>query len=129
MSALGHPLRTVSDRQTLRVCSEIVRGPFEQPCRAACRLAKRYMCAASAFPAVETRRDSSIRTRKWSKNVMYVMVFAFSLRVRRPFKNQRNTNNSIGEPTTLGISGRQTCVGVRAGDRTFLRRTFESQKH
>lgn len=61
--ASGRPSRTLTDRQTLRVCSEIVRGPFEHLCRAACRLAKRYVCTASAFPAVETSHGSSIWTR------------------------------------------------------------------
>ena len=54
--------RDVSDHQTLHVCSEIVWGPFEHPCRIACRLAKRYVCAFKSFPAVATTALSSLRT-------------------------------------------------------------------
>ena len=32
-SALGHPLRTMPDRQTLRVCSQIVRRSLRRLCR------------------------------------------------------------------------------------------------
>lgn len=67
-------------RQTLGVCSEIVRGILGHLCRAACRLANRYVCAASAFPAVEPSDDSSIQTRPMPPNVTHVMVFACSLR-------------------------------------------------
>ena len=76
----SRPLRPVSDRQMRRVCGQNVRGPFHNPCRAACRLAKRYVCAASAFPAVAASDDSSIRTRQRQPNVTHVMVSAFPLR-------------------------------------------------
>ena len=87
------PWRAMLDLQTLRVCSEIVQGLFKRLCYAACQLAKRYVCASSAFPAVETNDDSSVRTRRRPPNVTHVMVFEYALRVRetlsKPMKYQR----------------------------------------
>ena len=76
---LGPSMRTMLDRQTLRVCNEIVWGPFEHPCRVACRLAKRCVCAASAFPAVEISDDSSFRAHRRPPNVTHVTVYVFSV--------------------------------------------------
>ena len=72
----------VPDRQTLRVCSEIVRGPFDHASHTACRLAKRYVCASSALLDAGTCRDSSIRTRQRPPNVTHTMLFAFQHRFR-----------------------------------------------
>lgn len=80
--ASGRPWRTILDRQTLRVCSEIVRGPFWHLCCAAGRLAKRYVCASSAFPVVASSCDSSSWTCQMPPNAAHVMVFAFSPCVR-----------------------------------------------
>ena len=76
---LGPPLagRAGSPNVTC-VCSEIAQGLFRRLCYAACRLAKRYVCASSAFP---TSRDSSTWTCQRPPNVTHVMVFAFSQRV------------------------------------------------
>ena len=79
-SALGRPSRTVSDRKALRACGEITRGPSRHPFHAACRRAKRYVCAASALPATEMYCDSLIRTHRGPRNVTHAMVFAFSMR-------------------------------------------------
>ena len=57
-SAVGRPLRTISDHQTLRVCGDIVRDPFGHPCCATCQLTKRSVCAASALPLVKAGADS-----------------------------------------------------------------------
>ena len=64
------------DRQTLRVCSEIVQGPFDHVSNTARRLAKRYVCAASAFSVVDPGCDSSFRTHGGPRNVTHAMVFA-----------------------------------------------------
>ena len=91
-SSSSHTRRTVADRQTLCVCSEIDQGPFDNVSNTSCRLTKRYMCAANAFSAVETGCDSfspdpSTAARRYarngfcifckiSQNVTYVMVSA-----------------------------------------------------
>ena len=86
------------------------------------------VCAASAFPAVDTSRDSSIRTRRGPPNVTHVMVFVFHDDFTKRYTRNGFRAFCLAGCTCLALSGRQTCVGVRAGDRTFLRRTFESQK-
>ena len=77
----------VPNRRTLRVCSDIVRGPFDHDSHTACRLAKRYVCASSAFLDAGTCRDSSIRTRRRPPNATHVMVSAFSLRAHQTLFN------------------------------------------
>ena len=84
----GRPSWTMWDRQTLRVCSETVRDPFGHLCRAAWRLAKRYMCAASAFPAVETSHDLSIWARRRPPNVTHVTISALRRRFHATLHTQ-----------------------------------------
>ena len=80
-SSSSHTRRTVADRQTLCVCSEIDQGPFDNVSNTSCRLTKRYMCAANAFSAVETGCDSFfVRNHQRPRDVTHVMVFAYSAR-------------------------------------------------
>ena len=79
-SALGRPSRTVSDRKTLRAYGEIVRGPSGHPFHAACRRARRYVCAASALLAAEMYCDLLIRSHRGPRNVTHAIFFAFSMR-------------------------------------------------
>jgi hypothetical protein len=125
-SASGRPLRTMSDHQTLRVCGEVVRNPFGHPCCATCRLTKRYVCAASALPAVEASDDSSIRTRRRPPNATHVMVSAFSQRLRQTLSKHMKYQQFISGLTRLSFSGSQTCAVVRSGDRAFWRLAFKS---
>ena len=83
----SRPLRPVSDRQTLRVCGQSVRRPFQHPCHAACQLAKRYVCAASAFPAVAASDGPSVWTRRRPPNVTHVMVFVSPRRFHETLSN------------------------------------------
>ena len=46
------------DRQTLRVCGQIVSGPLKRLYCAFCLFAKRDVCAASAFPEIDLRGNS-----------------------------------------------------------------------
>ena len=86
--ALVGPSQTICDRQTLRVCSEIVWGHFLHRHRVTCRLAKRYVCAASAFPAFAASPMSSIWTPRGPPNVTHVMVFAFSIDSHETLRTQ-----------------------------------------
>ena len=63
-------------------------GPIWHLCRAAWRLAKRYMCASRAFPAVETSHDLSIWTRRSPPNVTHVTVSAFRRRFHETLHTQ-----------------------------------------
>ena len=112
-SASGRPLRTMSDHQTLRVCNEIVRDPFGHPCCATCRLTKRYVCAASAFPAVETSRDSSVWTRRGPRNTTHVMAFACPHGFHETLHTQwfRSMRS-----TWLGLCFSNSCCGHRLVD-------------
>ena len=47
------PSRILSDRQTLRVCSQIASGRRNRLCRTFSLFAKRYVGASSAFPEVD----------------------------------------------------------------------------
>ena len=71
-------------RQTLsNLRSRCIPLTFFTVFSACCRLqsVSLRVCAASAFPAVETHDDSSIRTRRRPPNTTHVMVSVFPLRV------------------------------------------------
>ena len=77
----------VPDRQTLRVFGEIAQGCYDCASDTASRVAKRYMCASSVFPAVETIHYLPIWTRRRPPNVTHVTFSAF----RRRFHETLNT--------------------------------------
>ena len=119
-------LPPVPDRQTLRVCSEIVRAPFDHASHTACRLAKRHVCACSAFLDAGSCRDSSIRTRQRPPNVTRALLLVFRIDFTKRYTRNGFRACCLAICTCLDLSVRQTCVGVRFGDRAFLRLALKS---
>ena len=76
------------------------------------------MCAPRVLPTVKARDDSSARTDWRPPNVTHVMVFVHSPGVQKTIKRM-NIKLFVAGRTSLSFPRRQTCVGVRAGDRAF----------